>query len=300
MSESGSNRKLKRGLANTIAKARKAQEDVFINNTIPTLVELSIDVVAQNFTLYPALEGIEEDYIKRDIIKKCSRDIPVKIAAVNIDYEFYWEDCCKQQLENCKKENHGNSYKQAFIERYIEALLEKHKTEGNQSNLIEELGSCRYDCFSLNITQLLSHLEMHHVFDNLPNLSYLSLTYGAKHVGMEYDRQLFGMKMSDARVFSECLRKTQSLVKLAMPCNLIDNDLIVILMKGLMLNKTITQLDLSHNRIGNSGACKLGKFLLHTKILTHLDLSDNCIHYHGSRYISQGLKFNKSLKVLSL
>lgn len=67
-----------------------------------------------------------------------------------------------------------------------------------------------------------------------------------------------------------------------------------------MINKTITQLDLSHNRIGNSGACKLGKFLLHTKILTHLDLGDNNIHYQGSRYISQGLKLNKSLKVLSL
>lgn len=67
-----------------------------------------------------------------------------------------------------------------------------------------------------------------------------------------------------------------------------------------MINKTITQLDLSHNRIGNSGACKLGKFLLHTKILSHLDLGDNNIHYQGSRYISQGLKLNKSLKYLSL
>jgi hypothetical protein len=69
------------------------------------------------------------------------------------------------------------------------------------------------------------------VFNCLPNLSYLSLTYGAKHVGMEYDRQLFGMKMSDARDFSECLRTTQALVKLALPCNLIDNDLVSILIK---------------------------------------------------------------------
>lgn len=67
-----------------------------------------------------------------------------------------------------------------------------------------------------------------------------------------------------------------------------------------MLNKTISQLDLSHNRIGDQGACKLGKFLLHTQILTHLDLGDNNIHYKGSRFISQGLKQNKSLKVLSL
>jgi hypothetical protein len=59
-----------------------------------------------------------------------------------------------------------------------------------------------------------------------------------------------------------------------------------------MLNKTITQLDLSHNRIGNSGASKLSKFLRHSKIITHLDLGDN--------NISQGLKINKSLKVLNL
>jgi hypothetical protein len=115
------------------------------------------------------------------------------------------------------KEEHGNSFKQTYIERYLQELLEKHKADGNQSNLIEELSACRYDCFSLNITQMLSHLEMNVVFDNLPNLSYLSLTYGAKHVGMEYDRQLFGMKMSDARIFSDCLRTTQSLVKLALP-----------------------------------------------------------------------------------
>ena len=44
------------------------------------------------------------------------------------------------------------------------------------------------------------------VFRYLPNLTYLTLTYGAKHVGMEYERPLFGMKMSDAKILSECLR----------------------------------------------------------------------------------------------
>ena len=67
------------------------------------------------------------------------------------------------------------------------------------------------------------------VFDCLPNLAHLTLTYGAKHVGMEYERPLFGMKMSDAKVFSECLKMTQSLVYLSLPGNLIDDDLITIL-----------------------------------------------------------------------
>jgi Ran GTPase-activating protein (RanGAP) involved in mRNA processing and transport len=71
-----------------------------------------------------------------------------------------------------------------------------------------------------------------------------------------------------------------------MPGNLIDDDLISILIKGLMLNKTISQLDLSHNKISNSGARKLAKYLLSSKILTHMNLCDNSIHYEGSRYIA--------------
>jgi len=113
------------------------------------------------------------------------------------------------------------------------------------------------------------------VFSHLPNLSHLTLTYGAKHVGMEYERPLFGMKMTDAKIFSEQMKLSQSLVYLSLPGNLIDDDLIGILIKGLVLNKTITQLDLSHNKISHSGARKIAKFLLSTQILTTLDLSDN-------------------------
>jgi hypothetical protein len=71
MSESGShsNKKVKRGLANTIIKAKMAQQEVFSSNEVPSLVELAIDVVAANIILYPGLDGVEEDYIKKDIIK---------------------------------------------------------------------------------------------------------------------------------------------------------------------------------------------------------------------------------------
>ena len=57
-------------------------------------------------------------------------------------------------------------------------------------------------------------------------------------------------------------------------------------MKGLMLNKTIVHLDLSHNKISNAGARKIAKYLLNNQIIYHLDLSDNSIQYEGSRYIS--------------
>ncbi len=119
-------------------------------------------------------------------------------------------------------------------------MLEGHKAEASIEELKKELEAARYEIFCLRINQLLSHLDMSIVFRYLPNLSYLTLTYGAKHVGMEYERPLFGMKMSDAKIFAECMRSTHSLVYLSLPGNLIDDDLISILIKGLMLNKTIS------------------------------------------------------------
>jgi Ran GTPase-activating protein (RanGAP) involved in mRNA processing and transport len=57
---------------------------------------------------------------------------------------------------------------------------------------------------------------------------------------MEYERPLFGMKMSDAKILADSIKVSQSLVYLSLPGNMIDDDLISILMKGLVLNKTIS------------------------------------------------------------
>jgi hypothetical protein len=255
-------------------KARKKGETAFPSTDIESLVEMSLKVVAQNFSLYPELEGVTDENIQRAIVKLIDSAYPITTTARNVEFEFYWEKKCKM-LKNCKKEDHGGSYKQAFIERRIQTLLESHKDEASIPELVKELEAARYEVFCLIISQLLSHLDMSIVFKNLPNLSYLTLTYGAKHLGMEYERPLFGMKMSDAKIFSECLRTSQSLVYLSLPGNLIDDDLISILIKGLVLNKTISQLDLSHNKISNAGARKIAKFLLSTQVLTELNLADN-------------------------
>lgn len=48
------------------------------------------------------------------------------------------------------------------------------------------------------------------------------------------------MKMSEAQQFKDCIKKSTTLTYLALPGNLIDDDLITILTKGLIINKTIT------------------------------------------------------------
>lgn len=251
-----------RHIAKKIAQAKRNNEEAFPSDEIETLTELAYKKVAEHFHLYPELTGVEDTNIKREIVKRADKNLPITTVARNIDFEFYWQAKCEDEDakkdnpkgkelkgKTIKREQHGNSFKQAFIETHIQNLLENFKASVKLDEIVRELDAARYEVFCLIITQL-QHFDINLVFQYLPNLSYLTLTYGAKHVGMEYERPLFGMKMSDATKFKDCLRTTTSLTYLSLPGNLIDDDLIGILIKGLMLNKTITQLDLSHNKIG--------------------------------------------------
>ena len=99
----------------------------------------------------------------------------------------------------------------------------------------------------------------------LPVLNNLSITFGPLNtgfkieistlssIGMNYNRQLFGMKMNDAFKLAEGVRNSLNLICLSLPGNLIDDDLMKILMNGISYNRSIIELDLAHNRIGNQG-----------------------------------------------
>ncbi|RHY31406.1 hypothetical protein DYB32_003524 [Aphanomyces invadans] len=117
---------------------------------------------------------------------------------------------------------------------------------------------------------------------------------------MKYERMLFGMKISDATSLSHAIKATTTLSTLQLPSNLLDDDLLRMLMTGLIKNTTITTLDLSHNKITNHGARLLAKLLVPTSVISTLNLCDNQIHAEGGRYLARGLKCNTSLVELNL
>lgn len=135
--------------------------------------------------------------------------------------------------------------------------------------------------FSLRITQLPSHLNVSLLFKYLRNLTNLSITYGAKHLGTRYERVAFGIMINDASNLEDSIRLTRSLVSLSLPGNMIDKDIIQRLIRSLILNTSITQLDLSHNLLGDLGGRRIAKYIVHTKILTHLNLCDNNVYSTG-------------------
>lgn len=89
--------------------------------------------MAKNFHVFPELDGVDDDTITKHIVKLTDRHLPITITARNIDYEFYWEDKClrnpnEPDLKNVKTEQHGGSFKQAYIECHLQKVLENYKS----------------------------------------------------------------------------------------------------------------------------------------------------------------------------
>lgn len=102
-----------RFIAKTIMKAKKKGDVAFPSNEIESLQEIAQRVVAENFSLYPHLAGVQDERILNDIVHKVDLDLPITVTARNISQEFYWEQKCERdpRMKNVKKEQHGNSYK---------------------------------------------------------------------------------------------------------------------------------------------------------------------------------------------
>ncbi|CAM9880866.1 unnamed protein product [Ectocarpus sp. 4 AP-2014] len=232
-----------------------------------------------------------------------STDLDPKVGALYVFDENYWKRRCVEKLgwQNCQIAEHGLTWKQLFFEAHVSTQLETFDAQKETfDHLLEFLASCQEYVFTLRIRQLLAHPDMRAVCEVLQNLTMLDVTYSVNSIGMKYERMLFGMKISDANCLAKAIQGTQTMASLVLQGNLIDDDLMRMLMTGLIRNSTITYLDVSHNKITNHGARLLSKLLGENSVLTTLNLADNQIHAEGGRYIGRALRGNTSLVTLNL
>ena len=92
--------------------------------------------------------------------------------------------------DKCQISDHGSSWKRLYFERNLADFLEEFDREnGDMEELMRTLGISKDYIFSLTLKQFLSHLDMEMLFQNVPTLSKLDMTYGVKQIGMDYERQ---------------------------------------------------------------------------------------------------------------
>lgn len=263
-----------------------------------------IDVVVNNFETLPVHENIPARYM-REISNRLSIDLDANTAAEFVFDESYWKRRCLQKYPQCnsKISEHGLMWKQLFFETHIQQRLEEFEPDSDGDRVLALLSaarSCQDYIFVLATQQLLGHPDVALICKLLPNLTRLEITYGIRKIGMKYDRMLFGMKISDAHYLAKTIITSENLTTLALQSNLIDDDLLRMLMTGLIKNSQITHLDLAHNKITNHGVRLLSKLLGTSSVLTSMSLADNQIHAEGGRYLGRALRINESLVVLNL
>jgi len=249
----------------------------------------------------------------REITKTLPTDLDAKVAAEFVFDETYWKKRCEAWLLQgpCHIYEHGMTWKQYYFEKYVQKGLESCQTEEKTSTLaiLPVISTCQDYIFTLKAQQLPTHPDIKSICNKLPNLTKLSITYGINKIGMQYDRMLFGMKISDADCIAKCAQACRNLTTLVLQSNLVDDDLLRMLMSGLTKSAQITDLDLSHNKITNHGIRLLTKLIGASSILTNLNLADNQIHaevtsqhegilglvLQGGRYLGRALRVNDSL-----
>jgi len=233
--------------------------------------------------------------------------VPVAVDASLREGVQEWEDGGADEAE-CD----NNSMREFLLPEEVEifqatGLLPLHRhpclvcTRALQlSRLVKHLEAGEDCTFALNVGQLLSHVDWEIAFSRLPNLSAVTATYGVKGVGMRYNRALMGMKVTDAMSLAKCLKATQTLTYLSLPRNMIDDDLLRLLITGMIHNQTVTHLDLSHNKITEFGVRLLTRLLGSDSVIMTLDLGDNQIRGEAGGYIGAALTENESLVELNL
>jgi len=285
-------------------ETKKNEKDVqrATNPARESLTSKCIKVIVENFNTRPIKEIIPPHQMAL-ITRELSTDLNPAIGARYVYDENYWKKCCVEKYgwQNCHIEEHGLLWKQMYFEKYIQERLEDFDpaTE-NIEELYDIIDASMDYLYTIAFRQLPSHLDISDLCSLLPNLTKLNIAYGVKKIGMNYERMLFGMKISDATSLSKTFERTQTLTTLILAANMIDDDLLRMLMTGLIKNNTITYLDISHNKITNHGARLLSKLLGENSVLSALNLADNQVHSEGGRYLARGLRDNDSLLHLNL
>mmetsp|Transcript_43593 Transcript_43593/g.93346 ORF Transcript_43593/g.93346 Transcript_43593/m.93346 type:complete len:535 (-) Transcript_43593:15-1619(-) len=270
-----------------------------------SLVKICLKRVAESFLSYDNLEAKLGKKQLEDVYAMLDLNISLPEAATRIRDENYWKRRTQSTHRNAQVEKHGMSWKQTFLELELQEALERLPVTFDYDSpdleaLRQQVNASRLHIFRLQIGQFPSHVDLSFLFDALPALCCFSITYGSRRLGMDYERAMFGMKVSDAQYLARNIRVSQTLVSLALPCNTIDDELVKVLMGGLAYAHMLTSLDLSHNKIGDRGARRLASLLDSEYCIESLDLSDNMIHANGCMHLGAHLAENVTCSTLNL
>mmetsp|Transcript_7107 Transcript_7107/g.23363 ORF Transcript_7107/g.23363 Transcript_7107/m.23363 type:complete len:354 (-) Transcript_7107:664-1725(-) len=251
----------------------------------------------------------------RHLTGNISLEIDTLKALTHVFDDEYWKRRCDELSCGVCLHQWGLTWKQCFAEHFICQVsaqtgtvvsrfvlllcLNGDSTSGTQSLL--GVKDFQDYIFSFSFKALgLSAVKLNSLCSMLPNLTRVELSGVQSGLPTEYALKHFSLKLADARSVASALSNPQCLATLIIQSSSINDDLLRVLMNGLVTNGGVTHLDLSHNEITDHGVRLICSLLGEHGVLAYLALADNLIQREGGRYLGKALCANQSLVALNL
>ncbi|NWR70975.1 DRC5 protein, partial [Centropus unirufus] len=294
--------------------------------TVPSLTELCLQHIADNFEKNPILDRLLPEH-QRKVLERLSTGLPLTVTATLKNDEDYWKRCCTERWKLCNVSNYGDSWKRMFLERHLENVLRRfipNTTDPNQ--VLELIPLCKDYVKKLEVDQFLPPVKVdqkeeaddvsdtwsdvglevstHHydlgvLITALPHLEELHLSYNVKDCGMNFEWNLFNFTHQDCCNLAGALKMCPSLKVFKLTHSEVDDDKTRLLVHNLLDHPCLVELNLSHNIIKDKGARAVGKLISQSQLET-LNLCNNQIHHLGAQAIAKALAKNPTLTSLNL
>ncbi|KAH9279129.1 Protein NLRC3 [Echinococcus granulosus] len=121
------------------ATRRFIAEDLTHNpDVVPSLADLVIKQIIENFSFnYSALPHLNKEQLQH-VLDALPTDIPLRVVAHTISDEAFWQRMSLSRWPVVDVVKHGNSWKCAFFEKYLEQMIHEYVPDQTYPVWIEE------------------------------------------------------------------------------------------------------------------------------------------------------------------
>lgn len=295
--------------------------------TVPLLTDLCVNHVIKNFEFNSKILNELLPKHKCKVLEKIDPKLPLKVTALLVEDEGFWQRSCRSAWDICDVSKHGGLWKRMYFERYLQKIIELYVPEQTEpTELNEFLPLASNYVQRLEVRQLLppvketkvidddmsdagsesgdapeiDHFDFNTILQRLPYLQEFRVTYSVRDCGMNFEWNLFTFTARDCLLLSKAVAACKHLKIFQLHSSNVDDDKCRVFISHILDHPNLVELDLSHNSIGDRGARALGKFLNNHSKLSKLIVCDNLIRSAGAMAIAHALTKNTTLNMLDI